>query len=416
MSDEPIDAVGEQTEATGGSASAQVGFKKRKIKAKTGITSVNTTDDATGQNTDRLKDDSVSVAGSEEGTPALSAADAGQDRDPSGPTHSTSVLQALAEKKKQLKQQLQEKQAGQSLESTRDIRQLGRVETPQNDVSSTFSRTSTLEVTAQVFAVLEDDEPSAKTGKPKSSAPLKKQHTAIRTVDFIEYQVPICKDFLETGRCGYGDACQYLHDRTNYKSGAKIEEEYKKKQEEFRRIALGMGPAAGSGDSQGKDGDVRTFVADDGQVYPEACPICQGEFQSPVVTLCEHYFCEECALKQNVKDGKCFVCHKATDGVFNMATRLESALQRRRKRIARAEGNDVAEDVTDRKRRAVGDTTETKSSVSAGGASKYRVEEETSDEEDSGKSKQQPHQQQSTAPKTGRKFEQGWNWGVNIGL
>jgi RING finger protein 113A len=38
-----------------------------------------------------------------------------------------------------------------------------------------------------------------------------------------------------------------------------------------------------------------------------------------VVTRCKHYFCEQCALKQNAQGGKCFVCNQPTSGIFNVA-------------------------------------------------------------------------------------------------
>lgn len=52
---------------------------------------------------------------------------------------------------------------------------------------------------------------------------------------------------------------------------------------------------------------------------PYACYICREPFVNPVVTKCQHYFCESCALKQYAKDTKCFVCKAQTSGIFNTA-------------------------------------------------------------------------------------------------
>ena len=36
------------------------------------------------------------------------------------------------------------------------------------------------------------------------------------------------------------------------------------------------------------------------------CPICEEEFESPVSTECNHYFCESCALKNFEKSKNFF--------------------------------------------------------------------------------------------------------------
>ena len=38
---------------------------------------------------------------------------------------------------------------------------------------------------------------------------------------------------------------------------------------------------------------------------------------SPVITKCQHSFCEGCALRFYQKDKRCFVCKAQTKGVFN---------------------------------------------------------------------------------------------------
>ena len=39
----------------------------------------------------------------------------------------------------------------------------------------------------------------------------------------FDYQPDICKDYKETGYCGYGDACKFVHDRGDYKSGWELD-------------------------------------------------------------------------------------------------------------------------------------------------------------------------------------------------
>ena len=48
-------------------------------------------------------------------------------------------------------------------------------------------------------------------------------------------QPDICKDYKETGFCGYGDNCKFLHDRGDYKSGWQLEKEWDAKQASKKR-------------------------------------------------------------------------------------------------------------------------------------------------------------------------------------
>jgi RING finger protein 113A len=48
----------------------------------------------------------------------------------------------------------------------------------------------------------------------------------IRISTQIDYQPGICKDYKQTGYCGYGDACKFMHDRGDYKSGWQLEREF----------------------------------------------------------------------------------------------------------------------------------------------------------------------------------------------
>ena len=38
-----------------------------------------------------------------------------------------------------------------------------------------------------------------------------------------DYAPDICKDFKETGFCGFGDSCKFMHDRSDYKFGWQLE-------------------------------------------------------------------------------------------------------------------------------------------------------------------------------------------------
>uniref|UniRef100_A0A5B7AEH6 Putative Zinc finger CCCH domain-containing protein 1 n=1 Tax=Davidia involucrata TaxID=16924 RepID=A0A5B7AEH6_DAVIN len=144
----------------------------------------------------------------------------------------------------------------------------------------------------------------------------------IRVSARFDYQPDICKDYKETGYCGYGDACKFMHDRGDYKSGWQMEKEWEEAEKGRKRnLALG-------GDDM--DQGVADQSDEDDDSLPFACFICREPFVDPVVTKCKHYFCEHCALKHHSKNKKCFVCNKPTLGIFNTAHEI-------RKKIA-AEG------------------------------------------------------------------------------
>ena len=48
----------------------------------------------------------------------------------------------------------------------------------------------------------------------------------LRATCRFDYAPDICKDYKETGFCGWGDQCKFLHDRGDYKSGWQMEKEW----------------------------------------------------------------------------------------------------------------------------------------------------------------------------------------------
>lgn len=145
----------------------------------------------------------------------------------------------------------------------------------------------------------------------------------IRTSVRFDYQPDICKDYKETGYCGYGDSCKFMHDRGDYKSGWQMERDWDEAENaRKRKLAMGGGD---DDDEPADDSD------DDDEKLPFACFICREPFVDPVMTKCKHYFCEHCALKHHTKNKKCFVCNTPTLGIFNTAHEI-------RKRIAAEEG------------------------------------------------------------------------------
>eukprot|EP01031_Cornospumella_fuschlensis_P046071 gene46071-56396_t len=62
-----------------------------------------------------------------------------------------------------------------------------------------------------------------------------KAPTFLRSTVRFDYQPDICKDYKETGFCGFGDSCKFLHDRSDYKSGWQLEKEWEEKQNNKKR-------------------------------------------------------------------------------------------------------------------------------------------------------------------------------------
>ncbi|CAG8478452.1 1299_t:CDS:2 [Cetraspora pellucida] len=143
--------------------------------------------------------------------------------------------------------------------------------------------------------------------------------TNIRVTSRFDYQPDICKDYKETGYCGYGDSCKFLHDRGDYKSGWQLEREWEEMQGKIR---------------QDKSEFLIESSDESDEELPFACIICRQEYKNPVVTRCGHYFCEKCALQNFAKSPKCYACGASTNGIFNTAKSLLQKLEEKKKRMA----------------------------------------------------------------------------------
>ncbi|KAH0944968.1 hypothetical protein HN011_008805 [Eciton burchellii] len=121
-----------------------------------------------------------------------------------------------------------------------------------------------------------------------------------------DYQPDICKDYKETGFCGFGDSCKFLHDRSDYKLGWQLERE----------------ATSGEYNNSGDEDDKKYEIDSDEDNLPFKCFICRNSFTDPVVTKCKHYFCEKCALERYRKSTRCYICNAQTNGTFNPAKEL----------------------------------------------------------------------------------------------
>lgn len=148
----------------------------------------------------------------------------------------------------------------------------------------------------------------------------------VRTTCRFDYQPDICKDYKDTGFCGFGDTCIYLHDRGDTFTGWQLEQEYqkqKKKDQHERELNAFASLQGGTTTLPSNEEKVQAAVVlDDG--LPFACHLCRKAFTEPVVTSCGHYFCQACIMQHIRQDekGTCPICGKDTHGVLNQPTKL----------------------------------------------------------------------------------------------
>ncbi|KAJ3000973.1 hypothetical protein HDV02_000042 [Globomyces sp. JEL0801] len=125
----------------------------------------------------------------------------------------------------------------------------------------------------------------------------------------FDYAAGICKDYKETG----------------WQLDQQWEEDMKKAEEERNPNRFHI------------ENEVEEEEIDSDDDLPFACLICRGDFKSPIVTKCKHYFCESCALKHFAKTPGCFACSLNTQGVFNNAKDILPKVEAKKKRMAERE-------------------------------------------------------------------------------
>ncbi|TGZ85014.1 hypothetical protein EX30DRAFT_337441 [Ascodesmis nigricans] len=140
----------------------------------------------------------------------------------------------------------------------------------------------------------------------------------VRTITITDYAPDVCKDYKLTGFCGFGDTCKFLHAREDYAAGWKLDREWEINQKTGGK-PIPQNLAETEEDKELKD-------------IPFKCVICKGDYKDPIVTKCNHYFCEMCAIKRYKKNPSCKICGKRTDGVFNVAKNLRAKLERKKER------------------------------------------------------------------------------------
>jgi len=145
------------------------------------------------------------------------------------------------------------------------------------------------------------DKKESLIGKRMTIKPIRAP-TNVRSTVRWDYEPMLCKDYKETGYCGFGDTCKFMHDRSDYKHGWQMDKEFDAGEYE--------------------ESDEEKYAISDDDDLPRKCGICRGNFKNPVSTKCKHYFCESCALAHYRKSQRCALCGAQTNGMFNPAKDL----------------------------------------------------------------------------------------------
>ncbi|MDI1492239.1 MAG: RNA-splicing factor [Ramalina farinacea] len=180
-------------------------------------------------------------------------------------------------------------------------------------------------------------------GSGKHVGPVKAP-TNVRTITVTDFAPDVCKDYKQTGFCGFGDSCKFLHAREDYKQGWELDKEWEKVGSKTKNVPGQRRRRNGEEVDEEEEEDALL------ETIPFACIICKEGYKQPIVTKCGHYFCEGCALGRYRKNPNCAACGAGTNGVFNGAKQLKKLLERKRERArkrrekAKEEGEEVSED------------------------------------------------------------------------
>ena len=205
---------------------------------------------------------------------------------------------------------------------------------PDKDIEPSSNGTYKGAASYQSFIQKNPNAPTRTVGPVKAP-------TNIRTITVTDYAPDVCKDYKQTGFCGFGDSCKFLHARESFKQGWELDRDWEKVGDKAKRGGKAVKSLAEAEDSEEEDAALEGI--------PFACIICKKAYTNPIVTKCGHYFCEACALQRYRRNPSCAACGAGTGGVFNGAKNLRKILDKKRERAKkrREKAKEVGEEVSD---------------------------------------------------------------------
>ncbi|KAJ5134749.1 Pre-mRNA-splicing factor cwc24 [Penicillium atrosanguineum] len=154
-----------------------------------------------------------------------------------------------------------------------------------------------------------------------------KAPTNVRTVTVMDFAPDVCKDYKQTGFCGFGDSCKFLHAREDYKQGWELDRDWEVGTNGKKLVGRVVSQRKGAGMAERRT-TMRTN-------YWKA-------FRLPASS--------SCALNRYRKNPSCAACGAGTGGVFNVAKKLTALLDKKRERArkqreeALANGEEVSDE------------------------------------------------------------------------
>lgn len=229
------------------------------------------------------------------------------------------------------------------------------IDTRNSAIQKPTDNFKTTQYAADATSTLTKSDDSTKTAHPIGP---QKAPANVRTITVTDFSPDVCKDYKQTGFCGFGDSCKFLHMRDDYKQGWELDKDWEKAGGSNKQNSKqGGGRVMASAAARRKAGMEGVIDEEDEEKLDEllegipfACVICKEPYKLPVTTQCGHYFCEKCALGRYKKSPTCAICGAGTGGIFNGAKNLKRLLDKKRERVkkrkeaARAAGEEVSDD------------------------------------------------------------------------